>query len=1232
MQQNCRLCYVTTTRNRSLVFQSLSARHTIHHCTVSFQVVLCCYKEEQKSCVAIPLSKAHNPSLFCVISGCVVSLQGETEVLCCNPSLHGTQSIIVLCHFRLCCVATRRNRSLVLQSLSAGHTIHHCTGSFQAVLCHYKAEQKSCVAIPLSKAHNPSLYWVISGCVVSLQGGTEVLCCNPSQQGTQSVIVVSHFRLCCVTTRRNRSCVAIPLSRAHNPSLYCVISGCVVSLQGGTGLVLQSLSAQHTIHHCTVSFQAVLCHYKEEQVLCCSPSQHSTQSIIVLCHFRLYCVATRRNRSCVAVPLSMAHSPSLYCVISGCVVSLQGGTRLVLQSLSAEHTIHHGERGGSVVECQTLEREVWGSKPTSPVLCPSGRHFTPRKYWLITQEVVAPSGHDWKIVDWDVKPQHKQTNNPSLYCVISGCVVSLQGGTGLVLQSLSAGHTIHHWTESFQAVLCHYKEEQKSCVAIPLSRAHNPSLYWVISGCVVSLQGGTEVSCCNPSQQGTQSIIVLGHFRLCCVATRRNWSLVLQSLSAQHTIHHCTESFQAMLCRYKEEQKSCVAIPFSTAHNSSLYWVISDCVVSLQGGTESCVAIPLSTAHNPSLYCVISDCVVSLPGGTEVLCCNPSQQGTQSIIVLCQFRLCSVTTRRNRSLVLQSLSAGHTIHHCTGSFQAVLCRYKEEQKSCVAIPLSRAHNPSLYWVISGCVVSLQGGTEILCCNPSQHSTQSIIVLSHFRLCCVATRRNRSLVLQSLSAQHTIHHCTESFQTVLCPCREEQKSCVAIPLSTAHNPSLYCVISGCVVSLQGGTEVLCSQQGTQSIIVLCHFRLCSVTTRRNRSLVLQSLSSGHTIHHWTESFQAVLCRYKEEQKSCVAVPLSMAHNPSLYCVISGCIVLLQGGTGLVLQSLSAWHTNHRCTVSFQAVLYRYKEEHVFYCNPAQQSTQSIIVLCHFRQCCVATRRHRSHVLQSLPAEHTIHHCTVSFQAVLCRYKEEQKSCVAILLSRAHNPSLDWVIQAVLCRYKEEQKSCVAIPLSMAHNPSLYCVISGCVVSLQGGTEVLCCNPSQQGTQSIIVLCHFRLCCVTTRRNRSCVAVPLSTAHNPSLYCVISGCIVLLQGGTGLVLQSLSAWHTVHHCTVSFQAVLYHYKEEHVLCCNPSQQSTQSITGSAIPLSRAHNPSRGARWLSGRVSDSGARGLGFETYLRCVVSLSKTLYSPKVLVNYPGSGGSVPTWLKNCWLGR
>ena len=71
-------------------------------------------------------------------------------------------------------------------------------------------------------------------------------------------------------------------------------------------------------------------------------------------------------------------------------------------------TKSQGERGGSVVECRTPEREVRGSRPTAAVLCPWARHFTPRKYWLITQEAMAPSRHDWKIVDWDVKPQHNQ--------------------------------------------------------------------------------------------------------------------------------------------------------------------------------------------------------------------------------------------------------------------------------------------------------------------------------------------------------------------------------------------------------------------------------------------------------------------------------------------------------------------------------------------------------------------------------------------------------------------------------------------------------------------------------------------------------------------------------------------------------------------------------------------------------------------------------------------------------
>ena len=92
-----------------------------------------------------------------------------------------------------------------------------------------------------------------------------------------------------------------------------------------------------------------------------------------------------------------------------------------------------GERGGSVVECRTPEREVirigqsaqlfyfilpfrlhlWKALlySTAAVLCPWARHFTPRKYWLITQEAMAPSRHDWKIVDWDVKPQHNQPIN-----------------------------------------------------------------------------------------------------------------------------------------------------------------------------------------------------------------------------------------------------------------------------------------------------------------------------------------------------------------------------------------------------------------------------------------------------------------------------------------------------------------------------------------------------------------------------------------------------------------------------------------------------------------------------------------------------------------------------------------------------------------------------------------------------------------------------------------------------
>ena len=100
-----------------------------------------------------------------------------------------------------------------------------------------------------------------------------------------------------------------------------------------------------------------------------------------------------------------------------------------------------GERGGSVVECRTPEREVRGSRPTAAVLCPWARHFTPRKYWLITQEAMAPSRHDWKIVDWDVKPQHNQPTNLKNICLgwvlirIASDIVKFRGLQGEVFGS-----------------------------------------------------------------------------------------------------------------------------------------------------------------------------------------------------------------------------------------------------------------------------------------------------------------------------------------------------------------------------------------------------------------------------------------------------------------------------------------------------------------------------------------------------------------------------------------------------------------------------------------------------------------------------------------------------------------------------------------------------------------------------------------------------------------------------
>ena len=55
-----------------------------------------------------------------------------------------------------------------------------------------------------------------------------------------------------------------------------------------------------------------------------------------------------------------------------------------------------------MVEHQTLEREVRGWKPTSTMLCPEQDTLLPKTTGN-TQEAVAPSRYNLKIVDWYVK-------------------------------------------------------------------------------------------------------------------------------------------------------------------------------------------------------------------------------------------------------------------------------------------------------------------------------------------------------------------------------------------------------------------------------------------------------------------------------------------------------------------------------------------------------------------------------------------------------------------------------------------------------------------------------------------------------------------------------------------------------------------------------------------------------------------------------------------------------------
>ena len=104
-----------------------------------------------------------------------------------------------------------------------------------------------------------------------------------------------------------------------------------------------------------------------------------------------------------------------------------------------------------MVECRTPEREVRGSRPTAAVLCPWARHFTPRKYWLITQEAMAPSRHDWKIVDWDVKPQHNQPTNllaiSKRFCSCAGRFESKISKTGFLKSRLNTAWSCSIWAK-----------------------------------------------------------------------------------------------------------------------------------------------------------------------------------------------------------------------------------------------------------------------------------------------------------------------------------------------------------------------------------------------------------------------------------------------------------------------------------------------------------------------------------------------------------------------------------------------------------------------------------------------------------------------------------------------------------------------------------------------------------------------------------------------------------------
>ena len=75
----------------------------------------------------------------------------------------------------------------------------------------------------------------------------------------------------------------------------------------------------------------------------------------------------------------------------------------------------------------------------------TARHFTPRKYWLNTQEAMAPSRHDC----WDVKPQHNTTQrslrhlNCQIYakiCLYARYLLNLMADFNQICMDVTLGH------------------------------------------------------------------------------------------------------------------------------------------------------------------------------------------------------------------------------------------------------------------------------------------------------------------------------------------------------------------------------------------------------------------------------------------------------------------------------------------------------------------------------------------------------------------------------------------------------------------------------------------------------------------------------------------------------------------------------------------------------------------------------------------------------------------------